>query len=114
MTSTTERTLSPGPLGLSGPSWATEHEEMDGGIRWWHAVNVEIQSSTSTAPDAEPDQLPLRLAAQDSLQVHGNALVLVREPACEIYIEDWRLTPKQARAFADALVTLADVLEAQR
>ncbi len=99
-----------GPLGLAAPSWATEQEETDGGIIWYHEITTKILPA-SIGPDAEPDELTVSMSATDCLQVHGLQLVLVREPAVEIYLGDRRMSPAHARNLASALVTMADIIE---
>ncbi|WP_073387887.1 hypothetical protein [Jatrophihabitans endophyticus] len=89
------------PSAGQAPSWATTHEDVEGGIRWEHTA-------------VSPVGRAVTIFATDSVSISGDGAVSLTRSPVEVYVgeDDRALSPQQAAEFAqtvlDTVATMGD------
>ncbi len=99
----------------TGPAWATEHTETDGGIRWTRRPTTADTGypqlgALGGVPQLSGEQISVEVAGYDFLEVVGAAVLVERQPV-QVIIDGREFDLDGARNLIAALGELVEAVE---
>ncbi len=93
----------------TGPAWATEHTETDGGLRWTRSPATSV-TTDDDGPRAPGEPVKVEAAVCDFLTIIGPSVQIERQDV-QVFVDDTLLDLDGARNLIAALTELVEAVE---